>query len=67
MIAHAIENRSNEQEMAEEMKKYMDKKYGLGWVAIVGRQYGINVTHDEGSFIKASKGPLQVVILRCST
>ena len=46
MIHHAIENRSQEQEMAEDIKKYMDKRFGLGWLAVVGRQYGLDVTHD---------------------
>lgn len=46
VINHAIENRSNEQEIAEEIKKYMDKKFFGGWHVFAGRNFGINVTHE---------------------
>lgn len=44
----------------------MDKKFYGGWVAIVGRNFGLDVTHEEGTFLQASKGPLQVIMYRCS-
>lgn len=66
VISHAMENRSNEEEIAEEIKKYMDKKFFGGWHVVAGRSFGINVTHEEGSFLQASKNPLQFVIFRCA-
>ena len=66
VISHAFENRSNEQEMAEEIKKYMDKKCFGGWYVVCGRNFGLDVTHEEGSFLRAQKGPLQFIIYRCS-
>ena len=44
----------------------MDKKFYGGWFTIVGRNFGLDVTHEEGTFLQASKGPLQVIIFRCS-
>lgn len=67
VISHAVENRSNEQDIAEEIKKYMDKKFYGGWFVVCGRNFGLDVTHEEGSFLRASKGPLQFIIFRCST
>ena len=66
VIYHAFIHRSNEQEIAEEVKKYMDKKFHGGWYAIVGRQFGLDVTHEEGTFLQAVKGPMQFIIYRCS-
>lgn len=67
VIYHAVLHRSNEQQIAEEIKKYMDKKFYGGWFVIVGRNFGLDVTHEEGTFIQAIKGPLQVIIYRCSS
>lgn len=67
VISHAVDNRSNDQEIAEEIKKYMDKKFYGGWFVVCGRNFGLDVTHEEGSFLRASKGPIQFVIYRCST
>ena len=52
--------------MAEEIKKYMDKKFFGGWHVVCGRNFGLDVTHEEGSFLRATKGPLQFIIYRCS-
>lgn len=52
--------------MAEEVKKYMDKKFFGGWFVVCGRNFGLDVTHEEGSFLRASKGPLQFIVYRCS-
>ena len=51
--------------MAEEVKRYMDKKFNGGWYAIVGRQFGLDITHEEGSFLQAVKGPMQFILFRC--
>ncbi len=67
MISHAFDNRSNEQEMAEEIKKYMDKKFYGGWHVFCGRNFGLDVTHEEGTFIRATKGPLHFILYRCSS
>lgn len=45
VIYHAVLHRSNEQEIAEEIKKHMDKKFYGGWFVIVGRNFGLDVTH----------------------
>jgi hypothetical protein len=39
-------HRSNDLEIAEEIKKYMDKKFFGGWYVIVGRDFGLDVTHE---------------------
>lgn len=52
-------------DMAEEIKKYFDRHYQGGWHCIVGRNFGIFVTHEEGSFIRLTKGQLQVLLYRC--
>jgi hypothetical protein len=31
--------------MAEEVKKYMDKKFAGGWHVVCGRNFGLDVTH----------------------
>ena len=66
VIYHAMTHRSNDQQVAEEIKKYMDKKFFGGWYAIVGRKFGLDVTHEQGSFLHAVKGPSQIIIYRCS-
>ena len=46
VINHAFESRSNEQEMAEEIKKHMDKNFYGGWFVVAGRRFGLDVTHE---------------------
>lgn len=65
IIYFAVTNESNEQKIAEKIKTHMDKKYNGGWHVIVGRDYGLDVTHEEGTFIQATKGPLEIIIYRC--
>lgn len=62
----AVEKYSNERDMAEEIKKYFDKKYLGGWHCIVGRNFGMYVSHDEGSFIMMAYGHIKILLYRCT-
>ena len=45
----------------------MDKNFFGGWFVVAGRKFGLDVTHEEGSFLQATKGPLTFIVFRCST
>ena len=51
--------------MAEEIKKSFDKKYQGGWHCVVGRNFGMYVTHEEGSFALLTAGHLKFMVYRC--
>lgn len=40
-----------ESELAEALKKEMDKKYQPAWHCVVGGRFGTFVTHSKGNFI----------------
>ena len=72
ITALAVDKYSNERgslnrnlDMAEEIKKYFDKKHLGGWHCIVGRNFGMYVSHEEGSFILLAHGHLKILIFRC--
>ena len=44
----------------------MDKKFFGGWFTIVGRKFGLDVNHEEGTFLHAVKGPSHIIIYRHS-
>ncbi|XP_051128092.1 uncharacterized protein LOC127249374 [Andrographis paniculata] len=47
----AFENHSVEKDVAENIKKMFDKKYGPTWHCIVGKNFGSYVTHETNHFV----------------
>lgn len=41
----------SESELAEALKKEMDKRYQPAWHCVVGGKFGTFVTHSKGNFI----------------
>ncbi|GFZ09044.1 dynein light chain type 1 family protein [Actinidia rufa] len=46
----AFEKFSVEKDVAEQIKKEFDKKYGPTWHCIVGKNFGMNPTNPIGVF-----------------
>ncbi|KAF0988001.1 hypothetical protein HZS_5827 [Henneguya salminicola] len=47
----ALTYNSQEQEVAEKLKMDCDRAYGPAWHCIVGRNYGVQISHTSGHFI----------------
>ncbi|XP_057485364.1 uncharacterized protein LOC130771714 [Actinidia eriantha] len=47
----AFEKYSVEKDVAEQIKKEFDKKYGPTWHCIVGKNFGSYVTHETNHFV----------------
>ncbi|KAL3812922.1 hypothetical protein ACJIZ3_014190 [Penstemon smallii] len=47
----AFEKYSVEKDVAENIKKVFDKKYGPTWHCIVGKNFGSYVTHETNHFV----------------
>ncbi|XP_010524543.1 PREDICTED: dynein light chain LC6, flagellar outer arm [Tarenaya hassleriana] len=47
----AFEKFSVEKDIAEHIKKEFDKKHGVTWHCIVGRNFGSYVTHETNHFV----------------
>lgn len=49
------------------IKETLDRKYGGSWHAVVGEQYGLEVSHEKGSILYMFFGNnLAVCVWRCS-
>ncbi|GAA0149001.1 microtubule or microtubule-binding cytoskeletal protein [Lithospermum erythrorhizon] len=48
---HAFEKFNVEKDVAEDIKKQFDKKYGPTWHCIVGKNFGSYVTHETNHFV----------------
>ncbi|KAG0263582.1 MAG: dynein light chain [Linnemannia gamsii] len=53
-----------EREMAAYLKKEFDRKYGLTWHCIVGRNFGSFVTHETKHFIYFYLGQIAVLLYK---
>jgi dynein light chain LC8-type len=58
----ALETYNLEKDIAAYMKREFDKKYGLHWHCIVGRNYGSYVTHEERTFIYFYVGIVAILL-----
>ncbi|EPS63643.1 hypothetical protein M569_11140, partial [Genlisea aurea] len=47
----AFDKHSVEKDVAEQIKKMFDKKYGPTWHCIVGKNFGSYVTHETNHFV----------------
>ncbi|CAN4091666.1 unnamed protein product [Withania somnifera] len=47
----AFEKHNVEKDVAEQIKKEFDKKYGPTWHCIVGKNFGSYVTHETNHFV----------------
>lgn len=69
IILDNLNKYSNEREIAYNIKREyyhiilrMDKKQLPSWHCIVGRNFGIYVTYDEGHYLYATKGQTTIVL-----
>lgn len=58
----ALESYNIEKDIAAYIKKEFDKKYGLHWQCIVGRNYGSYVTHEEKTCIYFYVGIIAILL-----
>jgi dynein light chain LC8-type len=56
--------RLKKKDIAAYIKKEFDKKYGLTWHVIVGRNFGSYVTHETKHFIYFYLGQVAVLLFK---
>lgn len=57
----------NNQSAAQAIKESMDKKFGGSWHAVVGEQFGLEISHEQGSLLYIfCGGNLAVCLWKCS-
>ncbi|KAI0986739.1 hypothetical protein GJ496_008011 [Pomphorhynchus laevis] len=62
---HAVTNLRSEKEIAVEIKKTMDRKFGRAWQCIVGKDFGSFVSHSPQSFMYLYIGKIGILLYRC--
>ncbi|KAF8892070.1 dynein light chain type 1-domain-containing protein [Infundibulicybe gibba] len=58
----ALEKFNIEKDIAAQIKKDFDRKYGPTWHAVVGKNFGSYVTHETKHFIYFYVGSLAILI-----
>ncbi|KAF8842371.1 hypothetical protein BDN67DRAFT_965933 [Paxillus ammoniavirescens] len=58
----ALEKYNIEKDIAAQIKKEFDKRYGPTWHVVVGKNFGSYVTHETKHFIYFYIGPLAILI-----
>ncbi|KAF8491577.1 dynein light chain type 1-domain-containing protein [Russula emetica] len=58
----ALEKYNIEKDIAAQIKKEFDKRYGPTWHVVVGRNFGSYVTHETKHFIYFYIGSLAILI-----
>ncbi|KAF8507706.1 dynein light chain type 1-domain-containing protein [Gautieria morchelliformis] len=58
----ALEKFSVEKDIAANIKKEFDRKYGPTWHVVVGKNFGSYVTHETKHFIYFYVGPLAILV-----
>jgi len=58
----ALEKYNIEKDIAAQIKKEFDRRYGPTWHVVVGKNFGSYVTHETKHFIYFYVGPLAVLI-----
>ncbi|CAH8448670.1 unnamed protein product [Dicrocoelium dendriticum] len=71
MLNHAVEccrealqNFSDEKDMAAHIKSQFDAQYNPNWHCILGRQFGSYVQYEENHFVELRAGPLDIVLFK---
>ena len=49
--AYAFENKQDLQEITKYIKDQFDKKLGVGWNVIIGRNFGAHVSHITNNYV----------------
>ncbi|KAF9244089.1 dynein light chain type 1-domain-containing protein [Melanogaster broomeanus] len=58
----ALEKYNIEKDIAAQIKKEFDKRFGATWHVVVGKNFGSYVTHETKHFIYFYIGPLAILI-----
>eukprot|EP01096_Ripella_sp_DP13-Kostka_P014899 TRINITY_DN6833_c0_g2_i3.p3 TRINITY_DN6833_c0_g2~~TRINITY_DN6833_c0_g2_i3.p3 ORF type:complete len:112 (-),score=36.27 TRINITY_DN6833_c0_g2_i3:547-843(-) len=62
LVRKTVAEQTEERKIAEILKTTCDEKYGSAWHCVVGKSYGVWVTHETGSFIYVEINGLNVVL-----
>ncbi|KAG9304259.1 hypothetical protein G9A89_019821 [Geosiphon pyriformis] len=60
----ALEKYTVEKDIAASIKREFDKKHGVTWHCIVGRNFGSYVTHETKHFIYFYIGPIAILLFK---
>ncbi|KAL7271908.1 Dynein light chain [Rhizina undulata] len=64
LAVRAVKNFNVEKDIAQNIKKEFDQKYGNTWHCIVGRNFGSFVTHETKHFLYFYVGNLAVLLYK---
>ncbi|KAH8104962.1 dynein light chain type 1-domain-containing protein [Phellopilus nigrolimitatus] len=62
IASSALEKYNIEKDIAAQIKKEFDKRYGATWHVVVGKNFGSYVTHETKHFIYFYVGSLALLI-----
>ncbi|CAD8143613.1 unnamed protein product [Paramecium octaurelia] len=62
IILENLRKHSNERDVAYYIKRELDKRHTGPWHCVVGKNFGIFVTHEEGYYLQAIKGQITIVV-----
>lgn len=64
IAVEAISKYSVEKDIAADVKKELDRRFGIAWHVIVGKNFGSYVTHESKHFIYFYVGPLAFLVFK---
>lgn len=62
VASKALDTYSIEKDIAIYIKKEFDRKYGVHWQCVVGRNFGSHVTHEEKTLIYFYVGMIAILL-----
>ena len=60
--AYAFENKTDLAAISKYIKEQFDKKLGVGWNCVIGRDYGAHVCHVTNNYVYAKFRQLYILI-----
>ncbi|CAH1404770.1 unnamed protein product [Nezara viridula] len=64
IMMKAVRNVRMFRDVAEVVKKEMDIKFGSAWQCVVGREFGINISHMYGYFLFVTLDSLAILLYK---
>eukprot|EP01115_Flamella_aegyptia_P014715 TRINITY_DN85409_c0_g1_i1.p1 TRINITY_DN85409_c0_g1~~TRINITY_DN85409_c0_g1_i1.p1 ORF type:complete len:96 (-),score=18.00 TRINITY_DN85409_c0_g1_i1:50-337(-) len=66
-IVEVLNSETKESKMSEQIKQKFDELYGSAWHCVVGKSFGLNVTHETSSFLFLQIKEYNVVLWKNGT
>ncbi|KAH8876270.1 Dynein light chain [Schistosoma japonicum] len=64
VAATGMDRHEVDKDIASHIKQYFNLKYGRTWHCIVGKQFGSDISHEEGSFLYFFLGDRTVLLYK---